>query len=134
MNSPDGISDCSGNGVLILKTSTYSLRTGILAHLGFLILSALLLMNMVMVKFAERDLIRSRLEAGKLLLSMLQEKMGDEISGKIHSLEVSHQNERLSRELEQLVRVSGFSRYLVVNRRGSLIFESGSWGGFVCFN
>ncbi|MCP4668278.1 MAG: hypothetical protein GY849_18195, partial [Deltaproteobacteria bacterium] len=42
----------------------YSLRTGILAQLAILIVSAMLLINVVMVKFAEKDLFRAKLQTG----------------------------------------------------------------------
>ncbi|MBW1888613.1 MAG: hypothetical protein JRI52_09740, partial [Deltaproteobacteria bacterium] len=49
-----------------MKLPTYSLRTGILAQLIFLIISAMLLINVVMVKFAERDLIEAKVKTGRL--------------------------------------------------------------------
>jgi hypothetical protein len=48
-----------------LRFPVYSLRTGILAQLTFLIIAAMLLINVVMVKFAERDLAQERLHAGR---------------------------------------------------------------------
>jgi len=55
-----------------LKLPTYSLRTGILAQLIFLIVSAMLLINVVMVKFAERDLIEAKVKRGRLLIQALE--------------------------------------------------------------
>ena len=53
----------------------YSLKTGILTHLAFLIIAAMLLINVVMIKFSEKDLIQAKIEAGRLLLHVLEKKV-----------------------------------------------------------
>jgi signal transduction histidine kinase len=81
-------------------------------------------MNVVMVKFAERDLLKSRLEAGNLLMRILEEKLEEQISEKKYRWEDINDKERFSKELDQLVTVSGFSHYMVVNRTNTVIYKS----------
>jgi len=59
-----------------LKFPVYSLRTGILAQLTFLIIAAMLLINVVMVKFAERDLTQEKLHTGRLLVRAVEQNLG----------------------------------------------------------
>ena len=54
-----------------MKLSTYSLRTGILAQLTILIISAMLLISMALIKIAERDLIQAKLEEIRLIIHAL---------------------------------------------------------------
>ncbi len=57
---------------MVLRFPFYSLRTGIVVCLTFLILSAMLLINVVMVKFAERDLIDAKVEMGRILIHTIR--------------------------------------------------------------
>ncbi|MFC1883130.1 ATP-binding protein [Thermodesulfobacteriota bacterium] len=111
-----------------MKTPARSLRIGILTHLGFLILSALLLMNVVMVKFAERDLLLSRLKAGDILLNVIEKKVQDEMLTYGYESGNILKNNNLSIEISLLVHVGGFSKFLIVNRKGLTISTSKSWG------
>ena len=54
-----------------MRISFYSLRAGILAYLVFLIVCAMLLINVVMVKLTERDLIQKKADSGRLMLNAL---------------------------------------------------------------
>ena len=65
-----------------MKFPVYSLRTGILAQLTFLIIAAMLLINVVMVKFAERDLTQEKLHAGRLLIRAVEQTLGPQVAGK----------------------------------------------------
>ncbi|MBW1721145.1 MAG: HAMP domain-containing protein [Deltaproteobacteria bacterium] len=55
--------------------SFYSLRTGILVELIFLILAAMLLINVVMVKFAERDLIQARVQSSRIVFHAIEQRL-----------------------------------------------------------
>ena len=54
-----------------MKTPFYSLRTGILANLTFLIIAAMLLINAVVIKLTENDLIKARVKTGEILAKSL---------------------------------------------------------------
>ena len=91
-----------------MRIPVYSLRTGILAHLAFLILSAMLLTNVVMVKFAERDLIRARVNAGRLTLYALKQRAAYELTGRIDPSGGLSSDARLNREVGGLLKAAGY--------------------------
>lgn len=104
----------------------YSLRTGILAVLLFLILAAMVLTNVVMIKFAERDLVDRRVQMGRDLIRL--------ISRKFQSLPTDGQlrlgvpESGLRKEIVQLARIAGYSGVLVTNTSGATVFSVGSCG------
>ncbi|MDP6180683.1 MAG: hypothetical protein QGG48_12400 [Desulfatiglandales bacterium] len=59
-----------------MRFSIYSLRAEILAYLTFRIASAMLMINVVMVKFSARDLIWAKAAMGRLLIRALSQKAG----------------------------------------------------------
>jgi two-component system NtrC family sensor kinase len=109
----------------------YSLRTGILAHLAFLIVSAMLLINVVMVKFSERDLVQAKINTGRLLLHTLAHKVEYQLTNGQKKWADLGSDPQLERDISQLLQVGGVSEALVVNREGMRTFTTGSWGGAV---
>ncbi|OPX38940.1 MAG: hypothetical protein B1H12_01065 [Desulfobacteraceae bacterium 4484_190.2] len=106
----------------------YSLKTGILTHLAFLIISAMLLINVVMIKFSEKDLIQAKIDAGRLLLHVLEKKV---------EYSIIHMNKNLTnldsapifrKEIGQLLQKGHFSEALIVNKEGVKVLSTGSWG------
>ncbi len=102
----------------------YSLRTGILAQLTLLILAAMLLINVVMVKFAERDLIAAKVESGHLLVETISQVLerpvrsaGEIPSGMEPSSEI-HQN------LVRLLTKTSFPHATVVDSQGEVIYPA----------
>jgi two-component system, NtrC family, sensor kinase len=104
------------------------LRTGVLAHLAFLIVSAMLLINMVMVKFSEKDLIEAKLQTGLLLLNSIEQKVGNHITNQHRTWAHLESDRRFKKEINRLLRAGGFSGALVVNRDGAKVLGYGSWG------
>jgi two-component system NtrC family sensor kinase len=111
-----------------LRFPFYSLRTGVLAHLAFLIVSAMLLINMVMVKFSEKDLIEAKLQTGRLLLNSIEQKVGNNIANQHRTWAHLESDRRFRKEINRLLRAGGFSGALVVNRDGAKVLGYGSWG------
>ncbi|MCP4665588.1 MAG: hypothetical protein GY849_04400, partial [Deltaproteobacteria bacterium] len=105
----------------------YSLRTGILAQLAILIVSAMLLINVVMVKFAEKDLFRAKLQTGRAILGMLKQRVGKEIMEKRGELFNLGSDPRIQEEINQLVMTGGFDRVLMVDNVSAKVFSAGSW-------
>ena len=110
-----------------MRFSFYSLRTGIVANLAFLIISAMLLINVVMVKFAERDLIQNKIESGRLLLRMLEKYVGYALAEKQIDLTDFGSSHYLERQFAQFAEGSGFSEALMISREGTQFFSMGSW-------
>ncbi len=111
-----------------MRIPLYSLRTGVLAHLIFLIVSAMLLINVVMVKFSEKDLIEAKVQTGRLLLKSISQKLGDHIADQHRSWTQLESDRRFKNEVNQLLRAGDFSGALVIKRDGSKVLRFGSWG------
>ena len=110
-----------------MQIPLYSLRTGILAHLAFLIVSAMLLINVVMVKFSERDLLQAKINTGRLLLHTLEHRVEYQITNGQKKMVDLGSDPQFKRDVAQLLQVGGFSGVLVVDREGIKAFTSGSW-------
>jgi two-component system NtrC family sensor kinase len=107
----------------------YSLRTGILTQLAFLIVAAMLLINVVMVKFSERDLIRAKVQEGRMLIHALEQCLGRFASGEEKSLTGISTDPRFKREVARLLKVVEFSGLTIVDRMGSPVLTLPSSGG-----
>jgi len=107
----------------------YSLRTGILAHLAFLLVSAMLLINVIMLKFAERDLIQAKLQRGRLLLHAMEQRVGYEFAKRDDTWVSLGSDPVFSRVITHLLQVSGFSAAVMVNDGGINLFATGLWDG-----
>ncbi|UCF82211.1 MAG: HAMP domain-containing histidine kinase, partial [Desulfobacteraceae bacterium] len=101
---------------------------GILTHLTLLIISAMLLINLVMVKFSERDLIQSKIKTGRLLLHILEKRVGYAIAGTHENWDKLGSAPKFKSEINQLLLNGGFSDLLIVSREGIKVFSAGSWG------
>ncbi len=96
---------------------SFSLRAGVIAQLSFLIIAAMLLCDVVMIWFSERDLIRARVDAGRMLCRALEARLalprGDP------SLEVLAEN---------LLAEGGFDSVTVVGTGGNVLASTGTRG------
>ena len=99
-----------------------------LAHLAFLIVCAMLLTNVVMIKFAERDLIQAKLQTGRLLIHALGKMAGYEIIDSHRKWADLKSDHIFKRQITQLLQEGGFSDVLMLNKEGLKAFSSGSWG------
>lgn len=105
----------------------YSLRTGILAHLAFLILSAMLLINIVMVKFAERDLIQAKIQTGRVLLHALERQMKSEGAHRNADIADVVSNAGFELEMSEILEAGAFSAGLIANKEGAKVLTVGQW-------
>jgi two-component system NtrC family sensor kinase len=107
-----------------LKFPVYSLRTGILAQLTFLIIAAMLLINVVMVKFAERDLTQERLHTGQLLIRAVEQNLGLLLIGKTRKVTEAELDFDFRKGVSRMLGDSGFSDMLIINQEGNKIFTT----------
>lgn len=107
----------------------YSLRTGILAQLAFLIVAAMLLINVVMVKSSERDLINSRIQTGRILIQSLEQNLGFLVSPGDRILEAAVSSNRFRKNAARLSGITGFSDMRIVDTFGTPVFSVGTQGG-----
>ena len=92
-----------------------SLRASVIAQLSFLIVAAMLLCDVVMIRFAERDLIRARVTAGRMLSRAIEGRAS--ASGGRLALEEAARG---------LLEEGGFDSVTVVGRNGDVIAEAGA--------
>ena len=102
----------------------YSLRTGILAQLTFLIIAAMLLINVVMVKFAERDLTQEKLHTGRLLVRAVEQNLGPLVAGKNKKLTEEDLDFEFRKGVGRMLAESGFSDILIINLEGNKVFTT----------
>jgi len=88
----------------------------------------MLLINVVMVKFSERDLIDAKVEMGRILILTMGERVGYEAIRRDGTLNGLGSVPRFGEKISQLLRMGGYSSVLVVNSTGSRVFGLGSWG------
>jgi signal transduction histidine kinase len=107
-----------------LRFPVYSLRTGILAQLTFLIIAAMLLINVVMVKFAERDLTREKLHTGRFLIRAVEQSLGPLVAGKTRKITEADLDFDFRKGASRMLEDSGFSDLLIINQEGNKIFTT----------
>lgn len=110
----------------ILKLPSLGLRAGILAQLLFVIIAAMLLVNVVMVKFSERDLIKSKVKSGRLLIQAVEQNIYYLSSGRNLGLKGISYDHAFDIKMSQLLEIGEFSEIVIVSRSGELIFETGT--------
>lgn len=102
-----------------------SLRIGILAQLTFLIFAAMLLINVVMIKLAERDLIRTRLQAGRLLALAAEQMIGQHLSVAGKRFSDLAGDSRFRTGLLRLLGEGDYARVVIVDREGQKLLAAG---------
>jgi len=103
-----------------LRLPLYSLRTGILAQLIFLIIAAMLLIHVVEVKLTEKDFIQAKVHAGQLMIYALEEKIA-ELLLKKESLREIGENPRFQRAVLRFLDGSDFSQVVMCDAGGEKI-------------
>ena len=107
-----------------MRFPVHSLRTGILAQLTFLILAAMLLINVVMIKLAERDLIWTRLQAGRLLVQAVEQIAGEELSKSPKGGSNLDRDVAFTTSMIRLITEAGYAHLLIVDREGDTVFAT----------
>lgn len=105
-----------------MRLPFYSLRTGILAELTFLIVAAMLLINVVMVKFAETNLIEAKSHAARLFIQVLEKHVGLFIARK-GSLSGAASDTQFPMDLKRLIAEEDLHDVLIAASGGEPIFH-----------
>ncbi len=95
-----------------------------MAQLTFLIVAAMLLINVVMLKFAERDLVEAKVDAGQLVIYAVEQNLRNIIShgdGNLAELETDPQ---FRKGVSVLLAGSGFGDLLILDAKGKKVFAS----------
>jgi two-component system NtrC family sensor kinase len=107
-----------------LKIPIYSLRTGIMAQLTFLIVAAMLLIDVVMLKFAERDLVDAKVDAGQLVIYAIEQNLQNIMAHRETGLADLEADPQFRKSVSVLLAGSGFAGLLVVDAKGKKVFAS----------
>lgn len=105
-----------------MKLSAYSLKTGIFATLVFILLLAMLLLDVVMIKMAERDMVDAEKRRGTLLLRAIEQTMVTNYMGQTESSVYSASS--FFRGLQQVIDSSNLSAVLIINGSGTTLFQT----------
>ena len=95
-----------------------------MAELMFLIVAAMLLIDLVIVKFAERDLVNARLDAGQLFVHAVEQYLGQMVQVKGAGFSNVELDPQLKRGIDRMLPASGFSQVVLVDREGKKLFSS----------
>ena len=106
-----------------MKIPFSSLRTGIIADLALLIVSAMLLINLVMIKFSERDLMEAKVREGQLLLRVLSQKISSNLDPAESGLSGIPDTEKLRKAVIPWLNPAGFDFALVLDSTGRRILS-----------
>jgi signal transduction histidine kinase len=109
-----------------VKLPFYSLRTGILSYLTFLIASAMLLINVVMVEFARRDLVQAKVHSAKLLIRAIEQNLSMLSRFAERDLTDNISNIQYEKSLKRLLDEGDFSGAVIVAPRGKTLVTVGS--------
>ncbi len=109
-----------------MKIPFFGLSTGILAQLVFLIIAAMLLVNVVMLNFAERDLVRAKIDTYKLLILAIEQILGNMTDEGKRPLKETNDEDQFRRNLSRILSIEDRTRVTIVDSRGDLVFTNGA--------
>ena len=110
-----------------MRAPWYSLKTGILMDLIFAILLAMLLINAVMMKFAERHMINATIRSGDVLVRALEQAavIGHRTAGDDTDRPLP---ESSLASVEGMLSAAEFSDAVILRADGEVALTTGSWG------
>jgi len=112
-----------------LRFPIYSLRTGILSSLTVLILLAMFLVNVVMLKFSERDLVEAELDTGRALVQSVSEWTASRMRYEHETLSDVVADPGYGFTVSRMLESGGFRDALIVNPHGVTVCQIGPGGG-----
>lgn len=112
---------------MALRLPPYTLRIGIGAYLFLLLLTGMLLINLVWMRFLERDLLQERLNMGWLLVEVLGEGMMKEATG-FDNGEKDPMGGTEKQRILHLLERNDFSKVLWLDRDGVRRLDTRNWG------
>jgi two-component system, NtrC family, sensor kinase len=109
-----------------LNLQFYGLRTGILTQLLFLIIAAMLLVNVAMLNLSQRHLLQSKADAGKFLIQALALNIGHLMDGREAPLTSLFKDNAVVKETSDLLLSGGYTRLVITDTQGNSSFSTGS--------
>ena len=111
-----------------MKTPIFGLRAGILTQLIFLIVAAMLLINVVILNLYEKDLIKAKEESGRLMVLSIENNLNYTLQGNTADLKNLHSNSDFFTITQNLLSTSGFSDLVIINNAGEAVYSTGLSG------
>jgi two-component system, NtrC family, sensor kinase len=108
-----------------LKTPILGLRAGILTQLIFLIVAAMLLINVVMLNLYEKDLVTEKEKTGSLLLSGMEYIIGNTLKDGEQGLKNIRFGADFSSLVQEMLDTGGYRGIAIVNGSGESVFTIG---------
>jgi two-component system, NtrC family, sensor kinase len=103
-----------------VRLPLYSLRTGIMAQLVFLIIAAMLLIHVAELKFSESNLIQARVQACRMLVLALEENIGVLLTAKGMDLRNVCRDPIFMRSMSGLLSKGGFADGVLIDFAGDV--------------
>ncbi len=100
------------------------LRAGILTQLVFLIIAAMLLVNVAMLNFSQRDLLDAKIGTGRLLIKALEQNIQSFMQSGHRELNRINDAGDFGKWAEKLLSTGGYSGVVITDRNGSPVFTS----------
>jgi signal transduction histidine kinase len=105
-----------------MKMSIYSLRTGILLILVLILAAAMILLDVVMIRMAEKDLLQAEIQKGKALLRSIEQTLTTGLQGRISDNQGNLY--ALSRHISELTNETLLSATLILDSSERILFEN----------
>jgi len=96
----------------------------ILTQLIFLIVAAMLLVNVVMLNFHQRDLIRAKVDMGRLLISALAQNTGRFLETGGRGMKDLDSDINLKRDISELLAEAGYSGLIIVDHNSEPVLSA----------
>lgn len=101
------------------------LRATILIQLLFLIIAAMLLVNVVMVKFSEKDLMQAKVRTGYLMIRAVEQNVAHALISKTRPIRELSSDIGFTKDLNRLLENEEFSELLIIDQNGKDLFRGG---------
>ena len=107
-----------------MKISVYSLKTGIFLILVFILVIAMILLDIVMIRITEKNLLQAEIQKGRLTLRSIERTL---IPGLQDTISFGNEKgDSLGRNLTELIDEARLAAVLILDGSGSIVFETAS--------
>ncbi len=96
-----------------------SLRTTILTQVCLLVMAGMMLINGAMIKLSERDMIEAKAHLGGVVLQAIEQRVAPELARQEGVLRFPERAVELQTDISRLLKASGFTDVLIMDRDGS---------------
>jgi two-component system NtrC family sensor kinase len=105
-----------------IKLSTYSLKTGIFLTLVLILVSAMILLDIVMIRMTEKDMLRAEMRKARIMIQSISQNMPTGVERQMHG-----GNEKwypLHQDLSAFLAEAHLSAALIIDCSGKILLET----------